>query len=116
MDPLGAVLIVLLTACVNVANLLIVRGRARIQEIAVRRALGASTGRIVRQLLVENSTLGALGGLLGIGVAFGLHGLMLSVVPSSVPRIDEAGIDRGVLGFALITVVASTWFLVCCQL
>ncbi len=104
----GAVLVVLLTACVNVANLLIVRGRGRLQELAVRRALGASAGRIVRQLLVENSVLGVLGGLVGIVLAFGLHQLLLSVVPSSVPRVEETGIDAGVLVFAVAAVAAST--------
>ena len=104
----GAVLVVLLAACVNVANLLVFRGRGRLQEIAVRRALGASTGRVVRQLLVENSLLGALGGVLGVGLAFGLHELLLSVVPSSVPRLEETGLDAGVLGFALLAVAVST--------
>jgi len=96
---LGAVAIVLLIVCANVANLLIARAAVRRGEIAIRAALGASRSRIVSQLLVESLLLGLAGGVLGIGVAAaGVRFLVTS--PMSVPRLQDVRMDGAVLAFA----------------
>jgi predicted permease len=99
---LGAVAVVLLIACVNVANLLLVRGEDRQKEIAVRAALGASRGRIVRQLLMESLMLAALGG--GIGLLLATWGVdaLLAISPEDIPRLAETSLDLRVAGFALL--------------
>jgi putative ABC transport system permease protein len=99
---LGAVAVVLLIACVNVANLLLVRGEDRQKEIAVRAALGASRGRIVRQLLMESLLLAALGG--GIGLLLAIWGVdaLLAISPEDIPRLAETSLDLRVAGFALL--------------
>jgi len=99
---LGAVGFVLLIACVNVANLLLARGEARRKELAIRTALGASRGRLARQVLTESATYAVAGGLLGIALAWwGQHALR-AAAPASIPRVDQVTIDGGVLAFALL--------------
>ena len=100
---LGTVAFVLLIACVNVANLLLARSTSRAREMAIRTALGASSGRLVRQLLTESMLLALVGGALGILLAYLAINLLLWVgPPESIPRTDEIGIDLRVLGFTLL--------------
>ena len=98
---LGAVTLLLLIGCVNVANLQLARAAARQREIAVRVALGASRWRLVRQSLVESGALGFAGGLLGIAIAIWLVKGIVAIAPQDVPRIATASLDRWALGFAL---------------
>ncbi len=96
----GAVAFVLLIACVNVVNLLLARGAARTQELAVRAALGAGRWRLCAQLLVESLVLAVLGGGLGVVAArWGLQALV-SLAPGDIPGLEEAGVDPTALAFA----------------
>jgi len=105
---LGAVSFVMLIACANVANLLLARGTARMQELAIRAALGAGRGRLVRQLLVESLALAGVSAILGTGVALLLVKWLATAGPRSVPRLDHATIDASVLAFtACLTVLTS---------
>jgi predicted permease len=98
---LAAVGVVLLIACGNVANLFLVRAEGRHQELAVRAALGASTGRISRALLSESVVLALAGGLLGVLLAQIAIGLLRAVAPAELPRVDDIGIDWMVLLFTI---------------
>jgi predicted permease len=93
--------LVMLIACTNVANLLLVRADARQQELAIRAALGAGRGRIARELLLESVLLGLMGGLLGVGVAGAGLQLLAAIGPADLPRMNEIGLDESSLGFTL---------------
>src|SRR5262249_50841587 len=93
--------IVMLIACANVANLLLVRAERRQQELAVRAALGAGWGRIARALLVESMVLGLLGGVLGLGLAYVGLRLLVANGPATLPRLAEIALDSRSLLFTL---------------
>ena len=98
---MGTIGVVLLTACANVANLLLVRAEGRQQELAIRAALGAGWSRIARELLCESLTLGVAGGALGLGLAYGALHLLVVLAPAGLTRIDNISIDPMVLLFTL---------------
>jgi putative ABC transport system permease protein len=103
----GAVGLVLLISCVNVANLLLARAGARGREIAVRQALGASRTRLIRQLLTESLLLFLMGGITGFGVLFCTQQLLARFIPESLPRIHDISISWGLLMFAVAVSVAA---------
>jgi predicted permease len=96
---MGATGIVLLIACANIANLLLVRADARQQELAVRAAIGAGWGRIARELLLESVGLGVLGGMLGLGLAYAALQFLIELAPAGLPRLNEIGLDAHAFGF-----------------
>lgn len=108
---LGAALSLLLLACANVANLLLARASARGKELALRAAIGASRGRLLRQAFTESLLLGVLGGAAGCVVAWGLLHVLIRLAPPGTLGLDQARVDLRVLGFALLaTLLASLLF------
>jgi predicted permease len=105
---MGAIGAVLLIACANIANLMLVRADARRQELAVRAALGAGRARIARELLAESLVLGAVGGAFGLALANGGVQALVAIGPSELPRLEEIGIYPPVLAFSLGVALAST--------
>jgi predicted permease len=104
---MGAVMFVLLIACANVANLLLVRVSARDRELAVRAAMGGSQWALTRQLLAESLVLAAAGSLLGLGLAYVGVRLLLALAPPDLPRMASIAMDPTVLGFALTACLVS---------
>jgi predicted permease len=108
---LAAVGVVLLIACVNIASLLLARSSARHREIAIRRALGAGSWRLIRQTLAESLVLALCGGLVAVPVSFWLKDLLLTLVPSTLPRLTEVNLNGRALLFVLaISVVCGVLF------
>jgi predicted permease len=108
---LGAVVFVLLIACGNVSNLLLARGAARGRELAVRSALGAGQGRLVRQLFTESLVLSLVSAAVGIALAHGLIRLLVAYGPAGVPRLEQTRLDSTAVGFAVaVAVIASVVF------
>ena len=104
---LGAVGVVLLIACANVASLLLARASGRRREIAVRAALGASRGHLVRQLVVESLVLGVAGGVAGLITGTWAVALLVRVLPAGIPRVEQIGIDTRVAAVAVLLSLAS---------
>lgn len=103
----GAVSLVLLIACGNVANLLMARAAGRVHELGVRSALGAERARLIRQMITEALLLASIGGAIGIGLAYGGIRLLLLLNPGDIPRINDISIDGRVLAFSVIVSLAT---------
>ena len=99
--------LVMLIACVNIANLLMVRAETRHQELSIRAALGAGRARIVRELLMESMLLGLMGGIVSIGVAYAGLRLLVAMGPTDLPRLTEVSFDAGSLEFTFALAVLS---------
>lgn len=104
---MGAVGVVLLIVCANVANLLFAKSTAREREVAIRSALGARRSRILGQLLTESLLLALMGGAVGVALAYGGVKLLLALNPANLPRLHEVSIDSSVLGFSLLVTVVT---------
>src|SRR6202167_504166 len=105
---MGSIAMVLLIACANVANLLLVRVDGRRQELAIRAALGAGWGRVAMELMFESVVLGLLGSLLGLALAFAALQVLVALAPTGLPRIHEIGIDLPVLLFTFAIAMFSS--------
>ena len=105
---MGSIGMVLLIACANVANLVLVRVEGRRQEIALRSALGAGWGRIAGELLLESVILGLLGSVLGLGLAYGGLRVLVAIAPTGLPRIHDIGINGPVLLFTLLVALLAS--------
>jgi ABC-type antimicrobial peptide transport system permease subunit len=105
----GAVGMVLLIACANVANLVLVRTARRSREFAIRGALGAGRSRVMRQVLTESLLVAAAGGVAGIALAFWGVAVIRGLAPASLPRVDEMRVDGRALGFTIAAVVNTTF-------
>jgi predicted permease len=108
---MGTIGLVLLIACANVANLLLVRAEGRQQELAIRAALGAGWGRLAREMLLESLLLGLIGGVLGLGLTYMALRALVAAGPATLPRLNEIGIDPIVLAFTfVVSVIAGLLF------
>jgi predicted permease len=106
---LGAVTLVLLIGCVNIANLMLARAGGRRRELALRTALGATRGRLVRQILTESAVLAAIGGILGTVLAVWCMSILTTLAPATIPRIAETRVSYPALGVALLLSIASAF-------
>jgi putative ABC transport system permease protein len=106
---LGAVGLVLLVACANVANLLLARGSARHGELSVRAAIGAGRARLVRQLITESILLGLIGGAIGLGLAYWSTQALVAARPADLPRLDDIRLDANVVWFTLGAVLVTSF-------
>ncbi len=104
---MGAVLFVLLIACSNVANLLLVRAADRERDLAVRSALGGNRWMLLRQMLAESLMIAAIGAVAGLGLAWAGVRLLLAIGPENLPRLDHVGLDPMVLGFSALAALVS---------
>jgi putative ABC transport system permease protein len=104
---MGAVAFVLLIACANVANLLLVRTSQRERELAVRSALGGNRNALLRQMMVESFVLAGIGAALGAGLAWAGIKVLVAIGPANLPRLDQVAIDPLVLGFTALAAIAS---------
>jgi len=104
---MGGLSLVLVIACANLANLLLVRAEGRQRELAIRAALGASRGRIAAQLFLESLILAVFGGLLGLGLAYGALRVLVAMAPEGLPRLHEIGVDGSVVLFTLAVSLAA---------
>ena len=104
----GAVALVLLVACTNVANLILARQSARAREIAMRMALGAPRGRLIAYMLAESGIVAAIGASVGVAIAFGSIRLLQWIRPAQLPRLDAVAVDLPVLTFAVATAAVAT--------
>src|SRR5262245_59544424 len=104
---MGGISLVLVIAIANLANLLLVRAEGRLQELAIRAALGASRGRIAAQLLFESLILAVCGGLFGLGLAYGALRVLVALAPQGLPRLNEIGIDGSVALFTFAVSLAA---------
>jgi putative ABC transport system permease protein len=104
----AAVIVVLLVACVNVANLLLARGTSRQREVALRAAIGADRGRLIRQMLTESAALSLLGALGGLALALGATRALTVLAASGIPRADQVGLNPVVLIFTLSAALATS--------
>ncbi|MBV9626171.1 MAG: ABC transporter permease [Acidobacteria bacterium] len=107
---MGAVVLILLIACSNVANLLLVRNSARTREIALRKALGAETWIVIRQFVIENLALGSLGGIIGCAVAWWACATVSRVHPAQLPQLSSVTVDFPVLVFTFLVSIFSSGF------
>lgn len=108
MATVGAVLLI---ACSSIGNLMLVRAEARRTEIAVRTALGASRGRLVSEFLTESLVLGAISGVLGLGLAYAGLELLVALAPAGVPRLPEIGLDPVAIAFLFAAALVASVFL-----
>jgi predicted permease len=108
---MATIVMVLLIACANVANLMLVRSESRRQEFAVRTALGAGRGHIAREVLVESLVLSLTGGVVGVALAYAGLTMIVRMAPTTLPRVEDISLDPRVLGFAVvISIVSSVLF------
>ena len=108
---MGAVVLILLIACSNVANLLLAKNSSRTREIALRKAMGAETWSLIRQFAIENLTLGLLGGVMGCAIAWWGCAIVTRVHPAQLPQLASVPVDLRVLGFAfLVSIFSSVTF------
>jgi predicted permease len=105
---MGGISLILVIACANVANLSLARTEGRLRELSIRIALGASRGRIAAKLLSESLILAALGGLVGLGLAYGALRILVAMAPTGLPRLNEIGIDGRVVLFTIAVSVAAS--------